>query len=123
MNAFYTVLGIMFSIALGLLVTFNLQGITNKSVIEKIRKNIIVVRTNYIKYFALATTLYIIEKFLRDNKISIFSIASLREITLKFNFSIFTSIVMLFTIIYFIVNFIAMQKLNDDLYDEKNLNK
>ena len=60
MNAFYTVLGIMFSIALGLLVTFNLQGITNKSVIEKIRKNIIVVRTNYIKYFALATTLYIL---------------------------------------------------------------
>lgn len=120
MNAFYTILGIMFSIALGLLVTFNLQGIRNRSIITKIRKNIKTVRSIYIKYFIISTIVYLAEKYFRDGKNNIWDFAYIKNYHLSFNFSLFTITILLFSISYFIINFIAMQKLNDDLYDEVN---
>ena len=51
MNTIYTISGIMFSIGIGLIVTFNFQGIKNKSYILSIRSNLNIVRNNYIKFF------------------------------------------------------------------------
>ena len=47
MNTLFTILGIMFSIAMGLLITFNLQGIKNKRIIDLLRSNIKKVRHSY----------------------------------------------------------------------------
>ena len=118
MNAFYTILGIMFSIALGLLVTFNLQGLKNASAIAKIRKNIKHVRNSYIKYFFASTILYLAEKFGRDHFHGSIKLFTVKDFTFNFNISIFTLSIIIFSISYFIINFISMQKLNDDLYDE-----
>ncbi|MDY3344327.1 hypothetical protein PG593_04435 [Riemerella anatipestifer] len=123
MSTLYTIVGIMFSIALGLLVTFNLQGITNKSLIIKLRENIRSVRVSYIKYFSISTFFYILEKLLKDNDKSNWCIATFKGIRLETNFSVFTMLFMIYSIVYFIINFIAMQNLNDDLYDEINLKR
>lgn len=123
MNAFYTILGIMFSIALGLLVTFNLQGLTNTSAIFKIRSSIKSVRNLYIKYFALSTIFYLVEKYIRDVFKGPLHIFNSNGIDFAFNFSVFTTLLLIYSILYYIVNFIAMQKLNDDLYDEINIKK
>ena len=53
MGTIYTVSGIMFSIGISILVTFNLHGIKKKSFIDKIRVNINKVRDIFIYYFAL----------------------------------------------------------------------
>lgn len=119
MNTLFTILGIMFSIAMGLLITFNLQGIKNKRVIDKLRSNIKKVRHYYIKYFAFSTLLYLLEKYLRDKGSNLYAF-SIREISITINFSLITVVILVYSIIYFIINFIAMQKLNDNLYDEVN---
>nr|DAY06909.1 MAG TPA: hypothetical protein [Caudoviricetes sp.] len=112
----------MFSIAMGLLITFNLQGIKNKRVIDKLRSNIKKVRHSYIKYFAFSTLLYLLEKYLRDKENNLYDF-SIREISITINFSLITVVILLYSIIYFIINFIAMQKLSDNLYDEVNSKK
>lgn len=122
MNTLFTILGIMFSIAMGLLITFNLQGIKNKRVIDKLRSNIKEVRFSYIKYFAFSTLFCLLEKYLRDKEDNL-CVFSIREISITINFSLITIVILLYSIIYFIINFIAMQKLSDKLYDEVNSKK
>ena len=49
-STLYNVSGIMFSIGLGLIVTFNLSGIRNREYIKEIRKNIANIRDIFISY-------------------------------------------------------------------------
>ena len=119
MNTLFTILGIMFSIAMGLLITFNLQGIKNKRIIDLLRSNIKKVRHSYIKYFAFSTLFYLLEKYLRDKGNNLYAF-SIREISITINFSLITVVIFVYSIISFIMNFIAMQKLSDSLYDEVN---
>lgn len=125
MNTIYTVSGIMFSIGLGLIVTFNLQGIKNKTYIKKIRQNLKDVRSTYILYFAISTICFVIDKYFReiDNTIikeSIISINLTDSFTLNFNVAVFLGLLMFYSILYFIINFLAIQKLNDDIFDKLN---
>lgn len=122
LSAIYTVLGIMFSIAIGVIVSFNLQGVKKKSVVSKIRENIKNVRNNYIKYFVISTFLYLFDKYFRDNfNGGIYEIARIKNFRIEFNSSIILVVILLFGIFYYIINFIQMQKLSDELYDEMNL--
>lgn len=122
LSAIYTVLGIMFSIAIGVIVSFNLQGVKKKSVVSKIRENIKNVRNNYIKYFVISTFLYLFDKYFRDNfNGGIYEITKIKNFPIEINSSIILIVVLLFGIFYYIINFIQMQELSDDLYDEMNL--
>lgn len=69
-------------------------------------------------HFAIATIAYIGESYLPVNNLNlqIFQI----EIGLKLNWWIVFFILILFSILYFIMNFIALQKLNSDIYDKLN---
>src|SRR5690606_8554260 len=118
-NTIYTVVGIMFSIGLGFIVTFNLQGIKNKRIITIFRNNLLQLRNSYIKYFVLATVLFLCDNFFRNNHNSIKTIV-FKKISFNFDMSVFVSTIMFFCILYFIYNFILLQKLNNDIYDELN---
>lgn len=125
MNTIYTVSGIMFSIGLGLIVTFNIQGIKNKTYIKKIRQNLKDVRNTYILYFTISTICFVIDKYLRevDNAIikgSIISINLTSSFILNFNVAVFLGLLMFYSILYFIINFLAIQDLNDDIFDKLN---
>lgn len=120
MNTIYTVSGIMFSIGLGLVVTFNLQGIKNKTYIQKIRGNLKEVRNTYIYHFCLSTIYFILDKYFRDIKHSIIDIPISDSIYIQFNLAVFLGLLMFYSIIYFIINFLALQKLNDDIFDKVN---
>jgi len=119
MNTFYTVSGIMFSIGIGLVVTFNLQGIKNKSYIKDIRKNLNNVRNSYIIYFSLTTICFVIDNYLRTEKIDT-AIKILDKLSLPFNAPLFFFLLILYSIAYFIVNFLELQKLNNDIFDKMN---
>jgi len=120
MNTLYTILGIMFSIGLGLLVTFNLGGIKNREFITRIRKNLKLIRSLYIVYFVIATIFYLFESQLRSLKINKFLIYNSDNFRLQFDFSAFTVCVLLYSIVYCIVNLIDLQRLSEKIFDETN---
>ena len=119
MNTIYTVAGIMFSIGIGLVATFSLHGIKNPSYVKTIRKNLNCVRNSFIRYFSISTILYIADKYIKDDLNSLI-IFSFKEFSFNFNFSLFAVLVMFYAIFYYIINFLAMQKLNDDIFDKLN---
>ncbi|MCT4181785.1 hypothetical protein CMU68_09920 [Elizabethkingia anophelis] len=120
MNTLYTVLGIMFSIGLGLVVTFNLSGVKNRQFIISIRNNLKELRSLYISYFTISTFFYLIESQLRAKKNNIIHIIETSKIKLEFDFSTFTVCLLFYSIIYCIINMIDLQKLSESIFDETN---
>ena len=110
-STLYNVSGIMFSIGLGLIVTFNLSGIRNREYIKEIRKNIANIRNIFISYFATSTLIYITYSYIEviDFRHKSFYI--------KIESSIFACVLLLFSIMYFTINFLSIQKLNDEIFD------
>ncbi len=119
-STIFTVSGIMFSIGFGLIVSFNLNGVKNKNYIKELRENINFVRNNFMTYFLLATTCYILDQYF--NSVS-FTIIDKLNIKITFCLSIFFCLFILYSVCYFITNFIEIQKLNNDIFDKINTEK
>jgi hypothetical protein len=109
----------MFSVGLGLIVTFNIGGVKNKKHIQQLRNNINNVRNSFITYFLVTTVSYILDKYLRDAKI-ILTFIHIRNFKIELNWSVFFCLLMLYSIIYYIINFFEIQKLNNDIFDKTN---
>jgi len=119
MNTIYTVAGIMFSIGIGLVATFSIHGVKNKSYIISIRKSLKEVRNSFILYFALSTACYMLDKYISDAQLEMgFKITE--GVRIEFNASLFILLIILYSIAYYIINFLALQKLNDDIFDSVN---
>lgn len=121
MGTIYTVAGIMFSIGISILVTFNLHGIKKKSFIDKIRLNINQVRNVFIYYFAFSTLLFIIERYLRKSSSNNISIYQQGDFCVNINISFAVSFLIFYCIFYFILNFLEVQKLNNEIFDNTNV--
>ena len=124
-STLYTVVGFMFSIGLSLVVTFNIGNVKNPTYIRYIRNNIHKIRSNFIIYFLSSTICYITNYYfderLKEQLSKALVLFNIQTINIQFDFSLLASIVILYSIAYIIVNFIAMQKLNDELFDKTNL--
>lgn len=118
----YTVSGIMFSIGISILVTFNLHGLRKQSFINNIRFNINKVRNLFIYYFSLSTFSFIIERYLRKSENNIIKIYDDSDFIISLNLSFVIIIVIFYCILYFIFNFLEVQKLNNDIFDKSNEN-
>lgn len=125
-NTIFTVAGIMFSVGLGLIVTFNVGDIKNKSYILKIRDSINGVRNSFLKHFTLVTVCYIFDYYLRQSELDITTLHVFKHY-INLNWSILFCLLMIYSIVYFIINFIKIQALNNDIVDklikENNSNK
>lgn len=112
-SSLYNVLGIIFSIGMGLLITFRLDGIKNTSYVRDIRANVGYIRNCFIIYFAISTVIYMFYQ-----KVPAYSYKSYIDTSLIANQ--FTTYFLAFSMIYFVVNFLAIQKLNEDIFDRIN---
>ncbi len=114
----YTVSGIVFAIGMGLIVSFSLHGIQNRDYIESIRENIYRVRRSFIMFFSCSTLCYLLHQYIPTLPIQLF------DLKLILHPNLFTCFLIILSIAYFIVNFIEIQNLNDDIFDrllkEKN---
>ncbi len=110
LNTFYNVSGIMFSVGLGLIVSLNYSDVKNKNYLTSIRQNISKIRNIFILYFAIITALFL---FVGKD-------ISINLCFLKISYDVIFSVFSIYTIIYFIVNFLQIQRLNDDISDKKN---
>ncbi len=113
----FTVAGIMFSIGLGLIVTFNPSGVKNRAYLAAIRSNISKVRNSFLMHFGLTTIYYILNQYIAKFE---YTVSLFGKFEIKINASIFLCLLMIYSSIYFIVNFIELQKLNNDIFDKVN---
>lgn len=110
-STLYTVSGIMFSIGMSLIVTTSASDIKNKNYRKGIRTEIKSVRDKFIMCFALISLIYV---FLPINEPeSCFVIYKV----IQLNYSHLLICIMLYSIIYFIRNFLAIQQLKDEIED------
>jgi hypothetical protein len=121
MGTIYTVSGIMFSIGISILVTFNLQGIKKKSFIDKVRNNLNKVRNTFIYYFSFSTVFFILERSLRKSEKNIIVLYDKDELLIDISISFVVTILIFYSIFYFILNFLEVQKLNNQIFDHTNL--
>lgn len=116
MNTIYTVAGIMFSIGMGIICTFNPDKIKNKAYFQSIKSNINIVRNSFLYYFALISIGFLIYQVLPSFSAS----APISDAKITFSLSLYVSILITISIVYFILNFLAIQKLNFDISERIN---
>jgi uncharacterized membrane protein len=109
----------MFSIGMGVLCTLNPDKVKNNSYYERIKDNIIAVRNSYIAYFALISTVYLIFQLYPAAKIDLFQIRGF-VITAKVSYAVLTLNIL--GILYFIANFIQIQRLGFEISDKTRVN-
>lgn len=110
LNTFYTVAGIMFSIGMSLSVTSNTSGIRNKAIRNRIRRNMKQVRNYFISHFLLTSFFYIANLYKPVIDFLLF----------KYRVDVLTLVLIVVSIIYYIVNFIAIQRLNEQIEEAVN---
>ncbi len=118
-NTIFTVSGIMFSVGLGLIVTFNIGDVKNKKYIKQLRGNIDRVRNSFLKYFLISTICFTADYYLRQKGLNI-TIINIKDTQFELNWSVLFCLLMLYSIVYYIINFIEIQKLNNDIFDKTN---
>lgn len=116
MNTIYTVAGVMFSIGMGIICTFNPDKIKNKAYFKSIKNNINDVRNSFLFYFALISIGFLVYQVLPSLSIS----ASMPGTRIIFDLSLYVTILITISIVYFILNFLAIQKLNFDISERIN---
>lgn len=104
-NALYTITGIMFSIGLSLTVVSSTSNVKNKEIKKRIREDIKDTRNHFIFTFLFASIIYILY-IVSPNYDYYF---------LNRNWGFLA--VQCLSILYFIYNFIAIQKFNEQIED------
>ncbi|MBE3662149.1 hypothetical protein BOO91_14545 [Vibrio navarrensis] len=111
-STLFTVNSIMFSLGLGLIVSFNMGRIKNRSYIKTIRANIAKVKNTFMLLFGISVCFFIANSLHTEaHYLAIFS----KKIT--FSMPVFTLLIIIYSAFYFVVNFIEIQKLNDSIFD------
>ncbi len=103
-NVFFTVSGIIFSICISQIMSFDLSAVKNKSKYEQFSKSLINIRDSFLAEFALSATAYLFLAVFDSKKIN--CSAKLW----KFNFSLETELqlLMIFSIIFFLLNYLML---------------
>jgi hypothetical protein len=104
----YTVIGIMFPLALNQKMTFAFIEIPNDKFVKEQRNRLAKIMYSYIVLFAIATAVLLLKSLALNFEWE----------WIKFDFKFFIGSYFIFTLIYFIGNFISLAKLKDQIDDE-----
>ncbi len=117
MNVFYTVSSIMFSIGMSMVVTFSPSGVKNKKYLTKIRKGITRIRNKFFIEFIIITLLFIVFLIINDK----YNYTAFLIWKVEFDVALFVIIQTLFSMLYIVLTFLDIQKLNDEIFDKINI--
>ena len=107
-NTLYISICIIFSVLLILTESFDLDKVTNEYFLNKCRNKIYYIQKQFIIYFVTATIIVCIEGYSFSYSYKIIS----------FNSSSLYTAIMFFLLVYFITNFMQLQKLKDRITDK-----
>jgi len=107
-SGYYTVIGIMFPLALTQIMSLSLVNVKNDVFVDRQRTQLNYIRKIFIILFSISTGLFFIKNF---------------EFIfhwkwIKFNIQILFSIFFIFCIVYFIINFAQLATLKDEIDNE-----
>jgi hypothetical protein len=112
-SVIYTVIGIMFPVALSQIMAFSFGDIENDRFIERYRGQLSRVRNTFVVLFSLATLVFLLKGYGSTFCFKWF----------KFNIPSLFGVYLLFCLVYFIRNFISLARLKDEIEDEVRKNK
>ena len=95
-STLYSVCGIMFS--------------------KVIRKELVSIRNSFLRFFTLSTLCLVLSEYLKEYEFSF----EFKSLILKFSPSILFFTLIIYAIVFFIVNFLNVQKLSHDIFDKIN---
>jgi hypothetical protein len=104
----YTVIGIIFAVALNQIMTFSFTEIQNDKFVERHREQLSKIRNIYIVLFAFATVAVLLKSLTLE----------LEWKWIKFNTKFLIGSYLIFSLGYSIGNFISLAKLKDQIDDE-----
>ncbi|MCH7330570.1 hypothetical protein [Acinetobacter modestus] len=113
LNTIYTVSGIMFSIGMGVLCTLNPDKVKNDLLYKSIKSNVLAVRDSYLVYFLIISSVYLIYQIYPDAKF----VKSIGKVQITFDLAYAATFLNILGILYFIANFMQIQKLGLDISD------
>lgn len=105
LNTLYSVAGIVFSVGMCIAISPKTEEVTNMKMKKSIRQSYIKVRNAFIVFFVLDTILFILA--------GIDLLIAVREFI-----DLLCAIFILFSLVYFVYNFIALQQLGCDVEDQ-----
>lgn len=117
-NTIYTISGIMFSIGMGVVCTMNPDSIKNKDSYHRIINNIIEIRNNFLFWFGLVSIFYIALQVISKKQYKFYIFSHF----ITFDLYFFCIALNILSTIYYVVNFIGIQKLTFDIYNKINKN-
>lgn len=112
LNTLFTVVSIIFSIGMGIVCSLNPGKVTNNAAYKDIKSNIRKVRDTSFWLFALISISFVASQFLSDTLVRLF------EFDFSQAFLVFSFIMHLIGLLYFVFNFYALQNLKDDIEDQ-----
>lgn len=113
-DTLYTVASILFSVGMGLVVSIIPNGIKNLAYAKRIRMNLNRVRNCFFYEFLLITVIHLFHNLLPACNFTIFSYVIIFEPV------ILEIMLLCLSFVYYFLNFLDIQKLNNDIFEATN---
>lgn len=112
-NTLFTIVGIMFSIGMSIAVTSNTSVVVNKKIRKSLRDEINRIRDLFISCFSIVAFIYVLNIIFTNRTLEVWGYKI-------FSLEVFQLLIQLYSITYFIVNFMSLQNLNNQIGDAMN---
>ena len=112
-NTLFSIVGIMFSLGMSLAVTSNTSFVVNRKIRNSLRDEINRIRNLFISCFSIVSFIYVLNIIFTNWTLEVWGYKI-------FNLEVCQLIIQLYSIAYFIVNFMSLQDLNNQIGDAMN---
>lgn len=106
-NTLFTVVGVIFSVGMSLIISVSTSSVKNKEARTIFRSQLKGIRSKFIWSFVILSLCYVLMP-LDDNK-KIVELWDVFDIQLKASYTVFLTVGLLLSIVYYIVNFYSIQ--------------
>lgn len=112
-NTLFTIVGIMFSIGMSIAVTSNTSVVVNKKIRKSLRDEINRIRDLFISCFSIVAFIYVLNIIFTNRTLEVWGYKI-------FSLEVCQLLIQLYSITHFIVNFMSLQNLNNQIGDAMN---
>lgn len=116
LNIFYALVGVIFSVGMSLIISFNGSAIENAELRAEIRTNVHDIRNNFLAIFLISSALYCAYSLLSDN-LHVIKTKPCEGISIHFTWSLSVLMFHIYSMVALISNYIDIQRLYENIED------
>lgn len=117
LTIFYALVGVIFSVGMSLIISFNGSAIGNAGLRSEIRSSVHDIRNNFLTVFLISSALYCAYSLLSDDW-QVKDISLNESITIHLTWSFSVLLFHIYSMIALISNYVEIQKLYEDIEDK-----